>query len=266
MPKILINDIALYYETYGEGEPLVFISGFSADHLAWQQTAKIFADRYQVVVFDNRGSGRSDVPQGPYTVEQMADDVAALCEKLGIEQAHFIGNSMGGFIAQMLAHRHAARIKSLILCNTALRVETVFYFYAAAQVELMKAQAPASALIKAACSWIFSFAFLSKPNQWDALIQWGLENPYPFTTMGCEGQYAALGAFDARTWMNTVEKPTLVISADQDIIFNSSISKALADQIPDAQFYCFNECGHLPHIEYPETFAQVVMNFLEKTP
>ena len=111
MPKIQVNDISMYYETHGQGEPLVLISGFSADHSVWSRVVDALKANYQVIVFDNRGAGQTDVPLGPYSIEQMAADVDGLCQQLGIQRAHFVGSSMGGFILQTLDFRYPKRVK-----------------------------------------------------------------------------------------------------------------------------------------------------------
>jgi pimeloyl-ACP methyl ester carboxylesterase len=94
MPKITVNDITMYYETHGEGEPLILISGFGADHLMWDEVVSRLKNNYKVIVFDNRGAGQTDVPQKPYTIAEMSDDTAQLCHQLHIKKAHFIGNSI----------------------------------------------------------------------------------------------------------------------------------------------------------------------------
>jgi 3-oxoadipate enol-lactonase len=170
MPKIKINDITMYYETHGQGEPLVFVSGFSADHFVWESVFEKFTDKYQVILFDNRGAGQTDVPQGPYTIEQMAKDTADLCAHLGITQAHFVGNSMGGFIVQMLAQQHSHLVKSAVISNSAMLTYTPFHLYIAAQLELIKAKAPLESLIKASCCWAFSFQYLMQPGKREELI------------------------------------------------------------------------------------------------
>lgn len=262
MPKIKVNDIAMYYETHGEGEPIIFIGGFSVDHLTWHQVVAKFADQYQVILFDNRGAGQSDVSQGPYTIEQMAKDIVDLCAALNIQQAHFIGNSMGGYLVQTLAYRYPMLVKSAVISNSTMVAHTCFHFYLAAQLALLKTQASLEAIIKASCSWVFSFQFLSQPNKLAEIIQLSLMNPHPFTITAYEGQYAALNAFDSRSWAKEIKAPTLIISGEQDLVFDPSNSEALANQIEGAQYYCFKECGHLPHIEYPDLYATVIKNFL----
>lgn len=262
MPKALINGISMYYEIHGKGEPLVFIAGFSADHAIWTGILNQFKDKYQIILFDNRGAGQTDAPQGPYSIEQMTTDTSALCSHLGIQQAHFVGSSMGGYILQMLTYQHKELVKSATICNSSYATHTTFHYYVAAQLELIKAQAPAASISKASCCWAFSYQFLSKPSMLETLIRLNLNNPYPFTISGYEGQYAALSKFDSRPWLDKIDVPTLIIGSEQDLIFNEASMRILAERIPNAQYYCFNECGHLPFIEYPQQFVEVVSDFI----
>ncbi len=263
MPKIKINDINMYYEIHGKGEPLIFVSGFSADHLSWTPLLAEFSGEYQVVLFNNRGVGQTDAPSGKYSIEQMAKDIADLCHALNITSAHFVGNSMGGFLVQMLAFQYPSLTKSIVISNSGMTINTPFHFFVAAQLELMKANAPKESLIKTMCPWAFSFQFLSQSGKFDELIKWGMDNPYPFTIAGYEGQYAALDSFDSTSWANKIKAPTLVITADQDIILRSEFSKQLSSEIFGAQYYCFENCGHVPHLEYPKQYAEIVKSFLK---
>lgn len=263
MPRIKVNDVSMYYESHGQGEPIVFIAGFSADHLAWAAIVEYFKEKYQVILFDNRGIGQTDIPDGFYSIDQMANDVADLCTALNIQQAHFVSSSMGGFILQSLAYRYPSLVKSAVIGNSGAKIHTTFNIYLQAQLELMKADAPLKTLIKASCSWCFSYQFLSQPGVLEQLIQIGLDNPFPFTIKGHEGQYSALQQFDSQNWIGQIKVPVLVVTADQDIIIRERDSKYLADNIPGARYYCFTECGHLPQLEYPEKFVQIVREFIE---
>lgn len=262
MPKIKINDISMYYEMYGEGEPLVFISGFSADHVGWFNVYPKFAEKYKVILLDNRGSGQTDVPLGPYSVAQMADDVIMLCDKLNIKEAHFVGSSMGGHIVQTLAYRYPQYVKSAVMSNSAMASHTGYIFYLQAYLELLQANVSLRTLTKAVFSWIFSYNFLAKVGQFNILIELSLNNPYPFTLTGFEGQYAALKTFDSRTWAKEIKVPALVISGEQDIVLNAFLSEELAKEIPNARYHCFKQCGHLPHIEYPVEYIKVIGDFI----
>ena len=262
MPHIKVNDISMYYEIHGQGEPIVFIGGFTADHVVWNATLSYFKD-YQVILFDNRGAGQTDVPEGPYSIEQMADDVAALCESLGILRAHFVGNSMGGFILQTLIMRHRDLVKSATLSNSVLTPRAPFQIYLEALRELRNSNASEEVLIKMACSWFFSYQFISQPGMLEVLTQMGLKNPYPVTDKGFDAQYAALQKFDSSSWAQKINVPTLVLAGDQDLVFRETLVKQLAANIPNARYYCFSDCGHLPQIEYPEKFAELVDMFIK---
>lgn len=264
MPVTQVNEISMYYEIHGQGEPIVFVAGFSCDLTAWAGIVDFFKNDFQVILFDNRGAGQTDIPDSPYTIEQMADDTAGLCAALGIKQAHFVGNSMGGFILQALAKQYPALVKCMILSNTALSALCGFHIYAAAQLELLKANAPMRALVHASCGWAFSYGFLRQPDKLEQLIQLTLDNPFPFTVRGYEGQYAALDQFDSSSWAHQISAPTLIMSGDEDLILPKQLAQKLADTIPNSQYFNFNQCGHLPYIEYPEQFCDLVRAFVRQ--
>lgn len=264
MPHAKINDLDLYYEVSGQGEPLLLISGFGADHLSWQLVGPKLSEQFQVITFDNRGAGQTTVPDTNYTIEQMADDAAALLEHLNIQKAHILGNSMGGYIVQSLYLRHPDKVKTITISNSVSRSDTAFHLAADAQLELIKANAPATSLIKNMLAWCFSYEFL-KANT-DMLIQLNLQNPYPFSITGYEGQRAALRKFDNTDHLQKIDAPVLVIGSDEDLIFLERDIKALADNLPNAKYHCFKGSGHLPHIEQPNEYVDVIKAFLSQHP
>ena len=118
MPRVeLPTGIGIYYETVGAGEPLLLIMGTGADHSLWDDTAKAYAQRFQVISFDNRGTGQSDHPRDPeqYTMRTLAEDAVALLDALEIESAHVSGLSLGSAVAQELAINHPGKVRSLQL-------------------------------------------------------------------------------------------------------------------------------------------------------
>lgn len=122
MPFVtLLDGVRLYYETQGSGEPLLLVMGRASDHHGWGAVPGDFAARWQVIVYDHRGTGQSDKPQNPpYTTRGFAQDAAALLDHLEIGRAHVYGISMGGMVAQWLAIEHAARVGALVLgCSSA---------------------------------------------------------------------------------------------------------------------------------------------------
>lgn len=262
MPKVNVNNINLYYEEYGEGQPIVFIAGLAADHLVWQGIVRQYAQNYRVIVIDNRGVGRSDCPNYPYSIEMMADDIAALCQALNLGEVHFIGNSMGGAIVQYLAYKYPNITKSIVISNSFIRVNTNVALFFKATLELMRQGASPEALIKATLSWVYSSNFLSTEGLIDQLCKLRLANPYPVTSESYGNQLAAIMNFDSEKWLEKIHKPCLVICSDEDIITPAKQSCALAKLIPNAKYYLFEGVGHLPHMEQPEVFNRVVLDFI----
>ncbi|OGT07140.1 MAG: hypothetical protein A2103_05240 [Gammaproteobacteria bacterium GWF2_41_13] len=275
MPRVKIkNNINLYYEEYGQGDPIVFVAGFTADHSAWDAVAKICAAKYRVIVFDNRGVGQSDCPDFPYTAELLADDVKALCEVLGIKQAYFVGNSMGGQIVMALAHRHPALIKAIVISNAVMKSGSFLVRYQVlleahlALIRLSNAQKEFSTkareiFARTNLGWIFSSDFLNRPGMIEQQIKWAIENKYPITESGFINQMNVFKLFDASAWLHEVYCPSLVVASEKDGILPPEEVRAIAQIIPDAQYFSFvGEIGHLPHVEQPDEFARLIFDFI----
>ena len=113
------DGVQLAYEVRGEGEPLLMIHGLGYDRFGWGPLSDLLARDFKVVVFDNRGVGDSDVPEGPYAVSQMVADAVAVLDAAGIDRAHVFGVSLGGYIAQEFALTHPEKLKKLVLVSTA---------------------------------------------------------------------------------------------------------------------------------------------------
>lgn len=264
MPKIKINDINLYYESYGQGQPLVFVGGFCADHFAWMSIVRLFAENYRVIIFDNRGSGQSDCPNYPYTIEMLTADVAGLCDQLQIHQAHFVGNSMGGHIVQLLAYKYPELTRSAVISNSSAKVSRRAQLPIEARLPLFALPIAPADMIRSVLSQLYSIDFLEREDIVENLVTIMLANPFPMTELGYRSQMNALLQFDSRDWLKKITRPVLVIYSDDDPIVDLDSSSFLATHIPNAESYCFKRVGHLPHIEKPELFHSVVSEFLAK--
>ena len=112
MPKVTIADAEIYCETYGKGTPVLLVSGLGGVGNYWAPNIPAFSQKYQVVIHDHRGAGQSSRSLIRYSVDQMASDVLALMDKLGIDKAHLVGHSTGGAIGQTVAATHPERLIS----------------------------------------------------------------------------------------------------------------------------------------------------------
>ncbi|MES2219205.1 MAG: alpha/beta hydrolase [Pseudomonadota bacterium] len=262
MPTLKINDIDLYYETYGQGEPLIFISGFTCDHSMWEFVVPAFTHKYQVIIFDNRGSGQSsDKPDYPYTAQVLADDTIGLIKALDLQKVNIVGHSYGGCVTQTLALKYPEFVKSVVFSNTLLKAHPRLQLFAQTRFELMKANSAESAIVKLNALMCFSNEYLGKANRIEQLVKVGLT---PMTVAGYQHQLDGLLAFDSRQWVANIKKPCLIICADEDLMVTLEEARHLEQTLTDTEYFCFKHVGHLPMFEQPELFNKVVLQFLEK--
>jgi pimeloyl-ACP methyl ester carboxylesterase len=197
MPTVSVNGIELYYVESGHGDPLVLLMGFGGDHLSWGFQLAAFSAKYRVLAFDNRGTGRSSSPPGPYTTRVMADDTVALMDKLGIDAAHVLGVSLGGMIAQELAINHPARVRSLQLHCTAARPDG----YMVAMLDnlrVVRGMLGRERAQRAMALWLFSPAtFNERPEFVEMLLHAARTQTYPQSDLGFTGHADAVASHDA---------------------------------------------------------------------
>ncbi|MBN2689368.1 MAG: alpha/beta hydrolase [Gammaproteobacteria bacterium] len=272
MPKIKVNDINLYYEERGVGPAIIFVGGFSADHSVWNAMVKQYFGSYRVIVFDNRGAGSSDCPDVPYTAEMLADDVAGLCKALNIENAHFVGSSMGGHVVMTLAHLFPNLVKSMVILNSVMKLENFgreYQLYLDAVYGLLQISdtLPYNTVVeiytKSNIGWIFSNKFLNRPGMVEELIEARKRSEFPMTKAKFRNQRNVSLTFDASSWVSEIECPCLVIASDADSVYPPSAVKKVADSIPNAKYCLINgDVGHLPFIEEPARVAREIKTFL----
>lgn len=118
MPIATLPDTSLHYTLRGSGDPVVLVMGLGLTGEGWELQVETLSRSHAVLTFDNRGSGRSSTPEGPYSTDQLADDTLRLMDHLGIDRAHIVGTSMGGMVVQKLALRAPRRVRSLALLAT----------------------------------------------------------------------------------------------------------------------------------------------------
>jgi pimeloyl-ACP methyl ester carboxylesterase len=169
---------------------------------------------------------------------------------------------MGGAILETLAFKFPGLVLSAVIENSFTQIDIRFALFAEARQELMQASAPAASLIKSVIPWCFSSKLLNQPGFVDSFMELALANPFPTTLLGHKHQLNALVKFDSSSWINKIKVPCLVIGSDQDMIMSEAHMQQMAKHIPQAKYYGFKECGHLPHIEQTETFNRIVLDFI----
>jgi len=263
MPLVQANGIDLYYEETGNGEPLLLISGLSGNTLGWEPIRPALAERFCAISFDNRGAGRSSAPPGPYSTRQMADDAAALLDRIGVARAHVVGLSLGGMIAQELALAYPERVDRLVLLATYPRLRPgVHDPWLNAWLQAgERGMDPASFEI-CMMPWMISPAFMARHDLVETALVESLSDPYPASAVGISGQVEACRAHDALERLPRIAAPTLVLVGAEDILSPVSYAQELTERIPGARLQVLERCGHVPFLEEPKAVAEALLAFL----
>ncbi len=267
MPKVTVNDINIYYETYGEGEPLVLVMGLGGTLEWWFLQVPALSQHYRVVALDNRGSGRSDKPDIPYTMEMMAKDLAGLMDALGIPSAHIFGISMGGMIAQHFVLLYPQRVTTLILAATTAGgahsvppdAETAKVLFDLDRMQQLSPEERFSEILP----FIFSQQFIEigQPVLQELATRMSQHITPPHGYMR-QGQ--AIMGHDTYERLPDIKVPTLVIAAEEDRMVPVENSRIIASRIPGAELVVFKKAGHGFNIELADEVNRTVLDFLRR--
>ncbi len=259
------NGQELYFEIHGKGPPLVLVMGIGYDATLWT-LAQVpgLSQRFQVVIFDNRDVGRSSIATGPYTIADMADDVAALMDALDIKRAHVLGLSMGGMIAQEFALRHAGRLHRLVLSGCGAAPARSVFDPIRTWNWVKAADKTGEVFACQQFTWLFSDAFRRNKEAVQQTISLLTSNPHPVGPEAYNRQAQAYLRYDALDRLTDLRAPTLVIVGEQDLLTPPWICREVADRIPGSQFEIIKGDGssHVVPIERPDEFNHLVTRFL----
>lgn len=264
MPTATVNGIEIHYEISGSGQPLVLIAGLAGDLHAWDYQIAAYERRCQCVRIDNRGAGSSDKPPGPYSTKLFADDAIALLDHLGIERAHFSGQSMGGAIVQQLAVHWPERVLSAsIHCSWARcgrYLHDLFGSWSAIRQHCMLEDYNRHVL-----TWILTPRFFEEQASALEQIRDRMNNPavaQPWEAFNAQAQ--ACAEHDLFDKLSTVTAPVLITVGRQDIFTPVSLSEAMYDRIPGAELRVIGDAGHCLFWERADKFNHVTLDFVDK--
>ena len=251
------DGVRLHYEIEGrEDAPVLVLSNSLGTDLGmWAPQMPALLRHFRVLRHDARGHGQSDVPPGPYSVDQLGADVLALMDHLNIERAHFCGLSMGGMIGMWLGIHHAGRLDRLVLCNTAAKIGTPDTWNP--RIAKVEAEGMASVVEIVLERW-FTPGFRQRAPEQVAVVREMLLQTAP---AGYNANCAAVRDMDQRAEVASISVPTLVIAGTHDGSTPSADGKAAADAIPGAR-YVELDAAHLSNWEQSERFTQALSDFL----
>src|SRR5215213_9538346 len=269
---VQVGDISIAYKRFGQGKPILFISGTSQTKDAWEPTLllELAATNHTVIVFDNRGMGETTVGTKPFSIEQFANDTAGLLDALNIEKVDVFGVSLGTFIAQELTLNYPQKVERLILHAGYCRGNEAIYASGQALETIMTLNSPQVLQNMTAEQQAMILAQIMFPPQWleehpeilNSVIQLA---PVRSATPEIIQQQG----FASGTWKGSCDRlanitqPTLLIVGDQDLLIPAANSIMMAQRIPNSQLVIIEGTGHGAMLQVPNEFTAYIQSFLQ---
>jgi pimeloyl-ACP methyl ester carboxylesterase len=253
-----MSAVDLAVEESGSGDPLLLVMGLGAAGDAWRPHADAWSRSFRCLAVDNRGTGASPAPVGPYTTAQMADDLAGLVRRIGAGPVKVAGISMGGAIAQELALRHPELVERLVLVATWARCDT----YTAEVLRLLaqvRADVPNGTFVALLQTLIWTPDWIAEHL---AELQSDRDQQPSMSQQAFDAQVAACMTHDAVDRLRLIDKPALVTAGSADIFIRPALTAEVAAGIPGAELMVFDGGGHTHHWEQLDRFNERVESWL----
>jgi pimeloyl-ACP methyl ester carboxylesterase len=245
------GDLGIWTEQVGQGPDVLLIGGLGDTVESWQFQLDGLADRYRLTAFDNRGAGRTAMPPGPVSVEQMADDAAQVLRALDIGSAHVAGFSGGSIVSQELALRHPELVRSLVLQSTWPVMDPYLRTWLLFVRWLVEVAPSERAFLEGFFLDIYT-ARAHNDGTVDQIIQEVLAFPHKQTTEDLQRYIDAFVDHDTTDRLAEIAAPTLVLAGGRDTTARPELCRAVADKIPGARFEVMEEEAHQPFQEVPD--------------
>ncbi|HEY7429357.1 MAG TPA: alpha/beta hydrolase [Streptosporangiaceae bacterium] len=265
MPTVSANGIDIYYEVQGEGEPLVLIPYLAADQACYAFQVAEYAKHYTCFTVDLRGAGLSGKPEGTYTTDLLAADIAGFMQAAGVERAHIAGLSLGAATGMWLAAKHPGRVKSLSLHSAWDKTDP----FLTSVVEGWRTMAVGlgdvtEMVIQGIFPWCFTpELYASRPEYIDSLAEFVRGRPMP-PVDALLRQSGAVLAHDAREALPAIQAPTLVTFGEHDLCTSTRFAAPLTEGIASTELIVFDGCSHAPIYEDVAGFNAATLDFLQR--
>ncbi len=254
-----INGISLAYHDQGKGLPIVFLHAFPLNRTMWAQQETALSSQFRIITIDLRGHGESDAPLWRYTLDQAADDVRALLDHLAIQQALFVGLSMGGYILFAFYRKYANRVKGLVLADTRAQADTPEGKEGRFQIAQIAYKQGPSAIADLMLPKLLSPATIQSRPELVQRVRTMIEGNQ---ISGIAGDLMAMAdRQDSVPLLQRVACPTQIIVGDLDQATPPADAKLMAEQIPHARLAIIPQAAHLANLEQPDAFTKIVAAF-----
>jgi len=270
MPKIEANGIQIYYELHGpeDADVLVLSNGVLMSTASWAFQTSVLSQHYRLLLYDCRGMWQSEHPPGPYSMELHADDLAALLDGLGIQQAHIGGISYGAEISMVFALKYPQKTRSLILSSAVSQIDPLLRGFMESWIAATRAKDhAASSHIRSGMLFDVTYP-LNFSEAWIAANQEALDLARErYKMLDFDAFLELLLSFsqlDVTAELHKITVPTLVIVGEEDILKPRQYAEIIAREIPNAEFAIIPHAGHAVLWERPGVFNSLILGFLAK--
>jgi pimeloyl-ACP methyl ester carboxylesterase len=265
MPKVKVNDITINYETQGSGEPLILIPYLAADHACYAFQVPEYSKHFTCISLDPRGAGETDKPDGIYSTELFADDVAAFMAAIGVETAHVSGLSLGGAIGLWLASKHPERVKSLSLHSCWPKSDP---FLKAVVGNWQTIAKGLGNIPETTIQGIFPFCFTpelyaAKPEYIEQIAAFVRSRPNQPVDAFLR-QSDAFIAHDALGQLSKIKAPTQITFGRQDIVTSTRFVGPFRSGVKNSELVIFEMCAHASICENVSEFNEKTLAFLKR--
>ncbi len=252
--------VRIGWEESGKGEPVLLIMGLGYARQMWFRTRPVLDARYRTIVFDNRGVGESDVPTGPYTMGQMADDAAAVMSAAGVKRARVFGISMGGMIAQEFALRYPERVERLVLGCTNFGGKTA-KIAERPVLDVLRARGTMTPEegVRAMVPYIYDARTPRERIDEDLAVRMKV---YP-TAEGYYAQVQAINTWSSVERLGELKARTFIIHGESDQLVPPENAGLLAGKIAGAEVVMLERASHIFTTDQPEKAHAAILSFLE---
>ena len=265
MPKVKANGITLNYEQQGNGEPLILIPYLSADNTCYTFQVAEYAKHFTCISVDLRGTGESDRPDGDYSTEVLADDVAALMDAVGIARAHVFGLSLGGSIGLWLAAKRPEKVKSLSICGAWTKTDPYINTVVKSWQVLARGFGNVPDLV---IEGIFPWCFTPElyANKYDFIQSLGafVRSRPPLPVDEFLKQSNAVLAHDVEAQLPRITAPTQITFGRHDQVTSVRFAEPLRNGIKNSELFIFETASHAPIYEVTEEFNQKTLEFFQR--
>jgi len=251
MEQININGIKLAYIRQGKGTPLVLLHGYPLDHQLWDEVIPLLKDSFDLIVPDLRGFGESTTVDTPYTMDDIASDIAGLLDHLGVQKTAIVGHSMGGYVALAFARLYPERMNGLGLVSSQLLADPPDRKEGRYKTAADVAEKGISGVVDAMTS-----KFTSSP-QWQAFARKNMEEQRPAAYVGALKAMAE--RVDSTPLLSSIKYPVVVIHGNADMLIPIDRAREVKAALPKTHLVEVKGVGHVPMLDAPHDTAQGLM-------